>query len=115
MELHSSVISKHLIRPPPDGPNELDRSNPIVGHKDLLNHTLATIATHKFTWSCNLNGGGKEEGGRGGGERGKKNTEEVQKRWEKEKEEGGQMEEKKERSSEEVEEEKERESETNDI
>ena len=69
MKLYGSVISKHLICPPPDRPNKLDCSYPIVGNKDLLNHTLATIATNKFTWSCNLEEEEKEQKGGGVGRR----------------------------------------------
>ena len=77
MKLYSSVISKHLICPPPDRPDELHCSDPIVGHKDLLYHTFTTIAVNKFPWSCNLERGvgqrkgGVMECGRREGERGR--------------------------------------------
>ena len=60
IKLYSSVISKHLICPPPDRPDELHCSDPIVGHKDLLYHTFTTIAVNKFPRREGL-GRGREE------------------------------------------------------
>ena len=63
VERDRPLVVEHFVAPSPNGANEFDCPNPIVGYQDLLYHSLASIATNKLPRRSYLKMQGK--GGRG--------------------------------------------------
>ncbi len=61
VEVYSSVVAKHLVRPPPNASYELDGTDAIVGDKDPINDSSAAESMHKLAGCGHLQGQGVTE------------------------------------------------------